>query len=84
MSEKLRNVCENCGFKNDFKVFLENVEETYIYISAIENDITDRKMDMVEWILENTGIDELKSLSEKERFLYGLGVLTALLHNEIN
>lgn len=84
MSEELKNVCENCNFDNNFQKVLEKIEKKYNLIADYEEkNIKDTKeqFTMVEWILINTKVDELNCLSEKERFLYGLGFLLSELVN---
>lgn len=81
MSEELENVCENCNFDNNFKEYIAGVERYYISIANEEKQGNEEQLTMYEWIMENTKIDELKCLSEKERFLYGLGVLSSEIMN---
>lgn len=81
MSEELENVCENCNFDNKFKEYIAGVERYYISIANEEKQGNEEPLTMFEWIMENTKIDELKCLSEKERFLYGLGVLSSEIMN---
>ncbi|MDU4596469.1 hypothetical protein [Clostridium botulinum] len=86
MSEELKNVCENCNFDNNFQEVLEGIEKNYNLIANDEKEDTEKPLNkkqltLVEWILENTKIDEFNCLSEKERFLYGLGFLSSELIN---
>lgn len=79
MSEELENVCENCNFNNNFKEFIAGVERHYISIANEEKQYGGdaESLTMFEWIVQNTKINELSCLSEKEKFLYGLGVLSS-------
>lgn len=82
MSEELKNVCENCGFDSDFQELLKGMEEHYMTIAKNEKqDCDEEQLTMTQWILENTRVKELNCLSEKERFLYGLGVLSSEIMN---
>lgn len=73
ISKELENICENCSFDSDFQEFLEGMENHYDLIR--KQKANEETLTMVSWILEGTNIEELKCLSEKERFLFGLGVL---------
>lgn len=82
MSEELKNVCENCGFDSDFQELLKGMEEHYMVIAKNEEqDCDEDQLTMTQWILENTKVKELNCLSEKEKFLYGLGVLSSEIMN---
>lgn len=81
MSEELKNICENCNFDNAFKELLELVEIHYNLKVKEEIQDGEEHFTMVQWLLENTKIDELNCLSEKEKFLYGLGILSLELMN---
>lgn len=74
MSEELKSICEKYGFDKEFKKMLEVMEHVYNSIKKQEN--IEESLTMIDWILENTKIViELNGLSEKEKFLFGLGVL---------
>lgn len=74
MSEELKSICEKHGFDEKFKKMLEVMEHVYNSIKKQEN--IEESLTMLDWILENTKIViELNGLSEKEKFLFGLGVL---------
>ena len=79
MSEELKNICENCNFDNSFQELLEGME--CFYNSIKEHEGGEESLTMFEWIVENTKIDELNCLSEKEKFLFGLGVLMREMEN---
>lgn len=77
MSEELKNVCENCGFSEEFRELLGGMEIRYNEVAEYENTLDG--MTFVEWILENTKLDDFKCLTEKERFILGMGVLMSEL-----
>lgn len=80
MSEELKSICEKYGFDKEFKTMVEVVE--YVYNSIKEQENIEESLTMLDWILENTQIViELNGLSEKEKFLFGLGVLFGKMDN---
>ena len=82
MSEDLKNVCENCGFKKEFVELLEGMERQYNIIAKSEEGTQDgESLSMAKWIIENTNIDELKGLTQREKFIYGTGVLMSEIVN---
>lgn len=79
MSGKLNNVCENCGFDDNLKELLESIEIRYDLILKAEGG---DGLDMVDWILKNTSeMEELKCLSEKEKFIFGFSSLMNIIMN---
>lgn len=80
MSEELKSICENYGFDKEFKKMVEVMEHVYDSIKEQENN--EDSLTMIDWIIENTKIViELNGLSEKEKFLFGLGVLFGEMGN---
>lgn len=79
MSGELKNICENYNFDSSFQDLLEGMECFYNLIKEQEGN--KESLTMFEWIVENTKIDELNCLSEKEKFLFGLGVLMSEMEN---
>ena len=78
MSEELKSICENYGFDKGFKKIVEIMECKYNSIKEQEN--IEESLTMIDWISENTKIViELNGLSEKEKFLFGLGVLMSVM-----
>ena len=74
MSEELKSICEKYRFDKEFNKMVEVMEHVYNSIKEQENN--EDSLTMIDWILENTKIViELNGLSEKEKFLFGLGVL---------
>ena len=79
MSERLNNVCENCGFDDNLKELLENIETQYNLILKAEGG---DGLDMVDWILNNTNeLEELNCLSEREKFIFGFSSLMNIIMN---
>lgn len=73
MSDELATCCEKYNLDEKIKKFLKNMELKY---NNLDGYCEETDMTMCQWIFENTGIEELNGLSEKERFLFGVGFLT--------
>lgn len=72
MNEELKDICKNYDFDGNFQELLKGIECTYnLIVEQEEKD--ENSISMVNWIIKNTKVDELKCLSEKEKFLFGGG-----------
>lgn len=88
ISKELNDLCEEYNFDDKFKKYVGAVELFYDIITQEEkrglkeaDKNKDKLLSMTEWIIENTKVDELDNLSNRDKFLYGLGVLTSELSN---
>lgn len=79
MSNELAAWCNKFDFSENLRDFTKEVETLYKQIAQAESN--ENGMTMCEWIFENTNIEDLKCLTDKERFLLGLGILTSEIMN---
>lgn len=75
MSNELNDVCEKCEFVGKFKEFVEEMEAAYISVMK-ENP---KALNFVDFIMNNSNSEDCEPLSYKEKFLFGLGVASAMM-----
>ena len=76
MTKELEKICKEYNFNEDMTELVEAVEEVFNYVDGYS---------MVEWIKVNTvELPYLDNMTDKEKFLYGLGCLMTILEEVFN
>ena len=83
MSNELMEKCTKYNISGEAKDFLINIENLYNVVAESEKEDTEKQMTMCEWVEDNTNIEELKKLTEEQKFFFGLGVLSSELMNQL-
>ncbi|NFH00741.1 hypothetical protein FC831_10520 [Clostridium botulinum] len=84
MTNELNNKCKKYKLDKEIVGFLNNVERVFNKLDKLnDNKNEEDSMSMCEWVSENTNIEELNKLSDRDKFFYGLGVLTNEIVNGV-
>ena len=85
MTKELQKICDEYNFNQNMRKMLTTMEMAYDTLREQEKeDMPDQEsMSMVEWIVNNSDVDVINDCTEKEKFLFGLGVLTIELGSRL-
>lgn len=77
MTNELGIWCEKYKFNDDIKKYVGDIEKDYKQAMELQKDKSkEEQPTMSEWIYKKTNIEELKCFSERDKFIYGLGILS--------
>lgn len=78
MTKELQKICDEYNFNQNMRKMLITMEMAYNTLIELEKEDTSQEIiTMLEWILKNSDLDTINNCTEKEKFLFGLGVLTS-------
>lgn len=85
MTKELQKICDEYNFNQNMRKMLTTMEMAYDILREQEKeDMPDQEsMSMVEWLVNNSDLDVINDCTEKEKFLFALGVLAIELGSRL-